>query len=42
MQQHRENFENFPEDVGVSKASDDAGFIRKVSLEQCFVTNHDF
>ena len=41
VQQHKERFENFPEDVRVSNATNDAGFIRKVSLGQCFVTFHD-
>ena len=41
MRQHKERFENLPEDVRVNKASDDAGFISKVSPGQCFVTIHD-
>ena len=41
VQEHRENFENLPEDIRVSKACDDAGFRRKVSLGQVFVTLHD-
>ena len=41
VQQHREKFENLPEDIRVSKASEDAGFIRKVSRGQHFVAVHD-
>ena len=41
VQQHKERFENLPEDIRVSKASGDAVFIRKVSPGQCFVTIHD-
>ena len=33
--------ENLPEDIRVSKAGDDAGFMRKVYLGQCSVTIHD-
>ena len=40
MRQHKERFENLPEDIRVSKTGDDAGFIRKVSREQYFVTIH--
>ena len=32
--------ENFPEDMRVSEAIDDTGFVRKVSLGQYFVTFH--
>ena len=32
---------NFPDDIRVSNAGDDAGFIRQVSLGQYFVTTHD-
>ena len=41
MQQHKEKFENFLEDLPVSKACDEAGFIRNVSPEQFVVTIHD-
>ena len=34
-------FENLPEDIRVSKAGDDAGFMRKISLGQYFMTIHD-
>ena len=38
---HHERFEHLPDDIQVSKASDDAGSITKVSAQQCFVTIHD-
>ena len=41
MQQHREKFENLPEDLRVAEACDHAGFIRNVFLGQFFVTIHD-
>ena len=41
VRQHKETFENFPEDIRVSKACDDAGFVRVVSRGQYFVTIHD-
>ena len=36
VQQHREKLNTLPEDIGVSKASVDAGFPRKVSPGQYF------
>ena len=41
VRQHNERFENLPEDIRVSKASEDAGFMRKISRGQYFVTTHD-
>ena len=41
VQQHRQKIKNFPEDKRVSKASDNAGFFRKVSRGQGFVTIHE-
>ena len=42
MQQHEERCQKSFEDIRVSKACEDASYIRKVSLGQCFVTIHDF
>ena len=41
VQQHKEKFENFAEDLQRIKACDDAGFVRHVSLGQFSVTIHD-
>ena len=41
VRQRNERFENLPEDVRVSKAGEDAEFLRKVSRERYFVTIHD-
>ena len=41
VRQHNQRFEHLPDDIRVSTAGEDAGFMRKVSREQCFVTIHD-
>ena len=41
MRQHNQRFEHLPDDIRVSTAGEDAGFMRKVSWEQWFVTIHD-
>ena len=41
MQQHQEKFENLPVDLQLSKACDDAGFLRNVSFGHLFVTMHE-
>ena len=41
LRRHNERFEHLPEDIRISKASEDAGFMRNVSRGQCFVTIHD-
>ena len=41
MRSHDKRFDNLPEDIRVNKASEDAGFMRKISLVQYFMTIHD-
>ena len=41
LHHHNKSFENHPEDVRVSKASEDAGLMRKNSRGQHLMTTHD-
>ena len=41
LRSHDKRFENLPEDIRVNKASEDAGFMRKMSLVHFFMTIHD-
>ena len=41
MRQHKERFENLPEDIRVRKASADAVFVGKVSPGQYFLSIRD-
>ena len=40
LRRHIKRFENLPEDIRVSKASEDSGFVRKFSQVQYFMTIH--
>ena len=38
---HDERLETLPEDIRAIQAGETAGFMRKISPKQCFVTTHD-
>ena len=41
LRSHNKRFENLPEDIKVILTGETAGFMRKISPGQCFVTIHD-